>query len=1467
MTHNEKRRDRAAGASRESKRASQPSSHDKARPQRYALNLRLIGWTVAALAVGGPSVFGLHAYQVDRSVAAFLSRADEQESAKQWHDAAESLYRYLRLRPDDAKARARLAKDFDAGATTQADKSRAIELYAVALGQSPDDVDLLRRQMLCFLDTGDFTQTLDRADELLRRQPNDPAGLRGRALGLLARWRFKGEGSAKALASAFEQAIAKNAGDAHLAVELSRVYRSQRIENLNESRRLQLADEVMQRLIDSSSNKSEAYLARYSFRNEFGIADADADLDRALKADVEQADLAVRLAAASRALQRHEWKAASEFFEQAIRINQRDPRGYQGLGLSREGAGDEEGALQAWLSGLQRADANDLSLQLRVASSRVVMGQLAEANQTLDKLDRQVEGLLGPQKIDWMANVYAVRADAALAEQNYRAAIAALNEVLRLRRGNVQSPQIAALQAQVEQRLGGCHAALRQWDEAASAYQRAAELQPGLAAARFAAASAWEAADRLDEAVRQYEDGLAIEQAAAPLIALAHASFRQQLVLPKDKRDWRDFTDALANAQSTTPNDTSLKLLGAEFEIERNRPELAHDALRQLELDALTNPDLTRRLAFAYERCQRPEEADRILASPDLQKNPLATLLLRADLLMSRGELAEAGASLRKELSRLSPQERRRANYRLALIEISAGDPRAALKTLKELTETDRNDLDSLQLLAELSLDSDDLDQVAACVEAIKSIEGRDGATWRFYQAQRLLRKSAAAGSKKAASKLLADARSLAEEIERRRPNWALAHVLKARLNQSTLRPDFDAAVQAYFQAIRLGENRLRIYEELVLLLYQQNRLVEAAAYLERLRAAGSLSPVLSTMAMAVDARQGNLTRAIETARRDVERQPEDALARLRLGQLLAQAQPENGDASPARWKEAEAELRRAAALAPGDTRPWLALLTFFGQTKQAESARALLGEIERNESMTRESKPFVLAQGYLLIDDRQQADAFYRKAVDAAPDSLAVQVQAARFFFDSDKTLAERCLNQARDLAPDDANVRRLLAALRATQSMTEEDMDGILALLDGNGTDSPAEPADQRLKALLLLQRGGAQARQQAQKILETLVSDGGESAPIDRLLLARLYEVRGRNGLTAARQQLEALINRDKPRPDHLAIYVDHLLRHNQADQAADALRQLSELEPPASHSRTLALRARWLHASGRSGEIEPLVEVYQEQRVSKLGPPEQAAAWCEIATLYSLVELFPAAENSFRRALDADPASYVAYSMWLVQRGRTQEAVQLCSRAADADSGPRPAMTLCTVLALGQVSADERKAAEPLIEKALEVHSRDYRLLFSAATMRLMENKPDKAIALLRQVLEISPDNLQAMNNLAMLLAEQPGGEKEAISYVDRAISLKGLNPELLDTKGWILLRQNNAQKAEGLFLEAVSAPPGDPRHQLHLALAYQAQGKMKEARQMLARARENSLGSASLSPTEQTALAELDAALR
>lgn len=1595
-----------------------PAVRRHRRSRGRALNLRLLAVTLLVTAAGVPAVYFWHSYQLWRNAAALISQADGLEAEGKWPQAVTCFNRYLALRPDDVSARARLAKAFDQTATTAAQKGRAAQLYltaiALAAPQSPSDLRLRHVELL--LESQQHSGALTYADEFLTDFPEDAAAQRVKALALLALWRNKtrnvGEQSisAPAVFEALEAASRKNPADPIVASELARFCRTQlhqlpalqrqanaaanqetlaaRIGRLYPSLELQgltiedgeqLADAVMDRLVDAGRRDPLAWLARFEYRREFELPGGNDDLDRAVAVDANKESFPVRFAAGMRARDVQQWKLAEEYFQQAVAIHPADRRGHLWLGQSHADQQDLARAIDAWQLGLERLGASDLELQTLVASALVRSNRLPEAQAVLQDLEERAKRALGPDQQQWLAACHVLQADIAEAAKDYHTAATQLTRALVLRQAGPQSVQRAQENAALYVRLGGCYRALQRWDQAALAYESAAGLLPLRPGPRLMAAAAWEAAGRIDEAARQYEDGLSLpdalsnpESVAQFWVAFAGCLFRLQLELPETRRNWSDFEQALERAESLAREAESAELtvfrqmLRAEYEARQGQVAVARERFRDLEPLALADTDMAARLARNYERIGLPDEADRVVQTLRQQQAGSAEpLLLDFDLLTSRNRFEEAQRRLLADLPSLSAQGRRRARISLAVAQITRSNNTEARTQLTRLLANDasyrrarqlRDELEkqtaqgperderdrefqthalrlrldpayqrALQLLAEMAIDRMRGLKGDALAEASKSaarferdlkdlIEGDEGVHWRYYRAMRLfnrcqaldkdprlvefrklqkekellrttyqgqrtdeLRKLQTRIDRLAAeaqplddrlAALFREARQLQREIGQLRPGWAPAYLLEARLAQVAPEPNFEAAIRAYEQAIRLGESRLRVYEELILLLYQRDRIAEADIYLSRLREKVRLSRSLFELALTIDERLGNLPLALEAARREVEQQPDDALSHLRLGQLLALDSPADATAREDRLLEAESELRRARQLAPKNASCWSALLSFYTSTQQLDASRELLAELEQATDLdSQEDRLFLLAQGYQLLGDAERAESFYR-TVTSGSKNAAVLVQAAGFFFKSDPDSAQRMAWEALKLDSGNRAAQELYAVLGVRDASTDEQVYEALSHLSDRG---PSAVGNSRLKALLYLSKGGKVYREQARKILEGLVNVR-DWEPIDKLLLARLYTAQGK--VAKAREQLIDIVNHQgrAAAPDVLAESASLLLEtakdEAELGDAEQVWQRLAEIEPAATHLRTLELRARFLNKTGQEAQVPPLIAAHLEETLPALADDAQRARrLVRVADLYASLEMHAAAEPVYRQAVGLESSMYPPLALWLTKQGRSGEAVEMCLQAAAADTTPRAAITLATVLTIGQPDDAARQSAENVLAQAMELHPRHVGLLIIMGSARLMEGRTGDAIRVLQQALDSEPGNVQALNNLAVLLAHEPQQRNKALQLINQAMQIAGQKPELVDTKGLVLLEQGELQDAVEAFQEALSLSPGDAGFRFHLALAYRQQGKLDEARQALKRARNLGLAVDLLSPMERSQLSKLEEAIR
>jgi putative PEP-CTERM system TPR-repeat lipoprotein len=100
-----------------------------------------------------------------------------------------------------------------------------------------------------------------------------------------------------------------------------------------------------------------------------------------------------------------------------------------------------------------------------------------------------------------------------------------------------------------------------------------------------------------------------------------------------------------------------------------------------------------------------------------------------------------------------------------------------------------------------------------------------------------------------------------------------------------------------------------------------------------------------------------------------------------------------------------------------------------------------------------------------------------------------------------------------------------------------------------------------------------------------------------------------------------------------------------------------------------------------------------------------------------------------------------------------------------------------------------------------------------------------------------------DNVIALNNLAYILADNFGEDRQALDYAMRAYQLRPNDPRIMDTLGYILVKNERAQDALNLLQQAHALLPDIPVVAIHLAQAKIALGDKQAARTLLEQVRD------------------------
>ncbi len=103
---------------------------------------------------------------------------------------------------------------------------------------------------------------------------------------------------------------------------------------------------------------------------------------------------------------------------------------------------------------------------------------------------------------------------------------------------------------------------------------------------------------------------------------------------------------------------------------------------------------------------------------------------------------------------------------------------------------------------------------------------------------------------------------------------------------------------------------------------------------------------------------------------------------------------------------------------------------------------------------------------------------------------------------------------------------------------------------------------------------------------------------------------------------------------------------------------------------------------------------------------------------------------------------------------------------------------------------------------------------------------------------QQALQVREDHVPALNNLAMILAENEATRSQAVTMATAAYTRAIGNPLVMDTLGYALLRNNEAAKGLELLERAAVLAPGNPVILFHKGLAQAELGNVPEAKASL-----------------------------
>jgi cellulose synthase operon protein C len=1447
---------------------------------------------IVVLILIAATLYSVQQFQVSRLARSVAGQADAAAQERDHEKAAKLYAQHLAVVPEDTEIKFKYANMLVQWSPSPQKQLAALKLYGEVLRQLPGREDVRRKQMELKFAMGQLRDAGAEADlQILLNLPQNKTD--GDLWFMMGRCREDAKNDVDAR-TCYETAINHNAPQKIDAYErLAFLLRSPN--RVNDPK---AGDSAVDEMVRSAPDDYHVYLARARYRRQFGLPDAKADIEKALKLAGDRPEIVLEMADAAGIASSPD--EARRILEAGLTKSPGDAKLYQALAELEIRSGHMDKAIDTLDRGLKSVAKKD-DLQWMLANYLATRGDTG-------KLLLQIEELkklgFNSNWLQFLRGYYYVNAS------RFREA----RQVLApLESATVWPPQI---KARIGNLLARCYGQLGEPEMQQEAYVRALSASPQDVHAKIGLIERMVKKGDIDEAIKGYR--ALVGQLPAVRLPLARLLLLKNRQLPEPQRRWDEIESLVDAAEKSSPDSVEPLVFRADLAEAQGKRTLVRDLLEKTRTRFPKNVAIWSAQVNLLLIDRQFDEASRLLDQARKELGDSVDLRLEsARLAVAKGgpQVVASLNALSENVDLFSKVDRFKLLSELAMHLARLSDPAGARRLWSRLADQEPNDIDLRLKLFELAVQTGDKNQIESIIKQIEQIEGKEGSLGAMCQARYLVWQAGQALEKDPQEALRArtKARVLLNELASRRADLPAIPVALAELEQQELRKGGltpgeidekeESIIRSFRRAIDLGQRNSALMRETVRLLFKHKRGSEALELVNSIPVESQLAGNLGRQAISDAVGNRDFEHALELARKAVAAKPADFQERVWLVQILL---------SSGKQVEAEHEIREAVNLSKSDPERWIMLVKFLVTTKQTAEAEKVISDVEANVPPL--LAPLALAQcsallgrAYDGVDDGlkkkwyARAKGWYERAQSAQPDDLQVARTAFNFFVQTNQMAEAEAQLDA--IVKRGANARneavvgwaRRTLSLALASPTDRERARRALAIMEPNGpVASPVQgssarpnPDDLRTLARVLEAQRTVPDRQRAIDLLEMLVAKNLANLA-DRLFLANLLDANGDwpkalavyrelNGLTKNARDLETLSRR----PAYLSQFAKSLLRNHKAGnqeeltEAQDLVDELAKHTPNALDTIVLQVDVYLARK-----QPEKAVELIQ---ASAHRPNLAPAALKTLGSLAEKLDRIDLAEPLYRQYAALPNQSDGAFSLagFLGRQGRVGEALDVLAprwaqgRDVDAISA-----------ACLEVLSSSGKRADPLqidriagwFEDAIKQKKSTPMLLFNLANVRSDQMRYDESRELYQSVINhpssssLAPTPMNrlialACNNSAWLTAVKGGEGKIALAEVNRAIKLIGPQADLLDTRAMVYLSMKQTPDAINDLQTAVKDAPS-PNKFFHLAQAYFQANDKEKAKQYLKEARarglddRNRTGPGTLHALEQPAYQKL-----
>jgi len=946
---------------------------------------------------------------------------------------------------------------------------------------------------------------------------------------------------------------------------------------------------------------------------------------------------------------------------------------------------------------------------------------------------------------------------------------------------------------------------------------------PGLAEAHLNLAGLLAETGNWAEAAEQARIARQISPNSLSAIVL-HIESRLRLLAAKQTHlqdpAWQHMEEELTSLDKITGGALAVKLLQVRLAIERSQFDKAERLLSGISHNYPQQPEVTVVETELLVAQNRTDEAilklENIVKASPQSVEPVKRLAI---LLAADDKRQKCEDILNNAVGRFEQQTaRRQLGLLLANLYELWGEREKSYRLLGRLSRDLPGDIPIKRRLLRCEQVVRNVDFAQQLVDEIRAIEGRTGCQWRYEQANIWFE------AKNFESRYPQILTLLKENLLADPADQTSRMLLAAAYEKAG---ELQLAVITYREALSYSPDDISVIVPAVAALYKAGEYKQADEILERAETKKLTHPEISKLKLQSCLRQGKLSSAEGILEDLMAKDSDNRTIALSLALLKMRRN---------KYGHARELLNELNAQQPQSLPVTAALVELNIRQKNNQEALALCDEMVKR--LGNASAYILRAKTYQMLGRNNLAKEDFEHAASVEPENIQAWVLKSDFNREIGQVQeAVEDISKATVLAPGNPQIQKRAVALLLSSGEPDKMRRG-LQLLDKAFSSHPDDVELRLHKARSLLAErpypGVERARHILQKITEeqpeiaeawglltqicleqaqlTKATDtalnGLSYSPNDKNLLRLKARVEAARSPVLAIPTLKILYERE-PNDTDLAIELANTyIAAGQADKGLTVLKHLLTRCTENERGKINIALAVALYRSGdRDGAEQQFDLLYQD--------------------------------------MPNDPKVFLA-EMDLLRDNR-QWAELTAEVDARCRSRPRDAAALITLAGKLAATEDEeaQKIAENIFRMVLKNNPHSTEAMSALAMLLQITGRFEQSAGLYRQLLEIEPDTIVAVNNLAWIMCEQQGKYAQALELAQYGLRKAPDYVDLIDTRGVIYYRLGEFHRAARDFTRCVQLcsdqTSSAAASYLHLARALAKLGEKDKAVENLNRA--------------------------